>query len=341
MLAFVAAAAAAAPPPPPPPPPPSHDVPTRYMDMSYRLVGTGHHRTLQYRICQRDILAAAQCGKLDQVVLLQTLPRELFFDPYQLDDLARHTGDFTVQLFGRMELELPASVAAPVSAAVTLDVRAWRPDAATLRVSHESRSAGRLMGLQVVSLPVHARYPSPQGSRTATGAWGLMEWALSAEVSVRVDQPALLVKCAWEAKGATVGLLVGLNLSAHVASAPVGAVAGSSGGGGEGGTGAAGAAGWRLLRVSHNACGGSGSGSSSGSGAGDARSALPSCLSTDGRPVGGGGPARPMVWVLAAGVLSHEAVVGWATIGALLAAALMMGDAALVHGLRAGLEARS
>lgn len=102
---------------------------------------TGFHRTLRYTLSPAGVAAASNCTRMSkvgsllvqsdqaasshaagcslehshartvppmalQVLLVQALPREVFVDPYQLEDACRLHGAFSFELLGPVELEL-------------------------------------------------------------------------------------------------------------------------------------------------------------------------------------------------------------------------------------------
>jgi len=146
--------------------------------VSRTLAGGGFHRTLEYDVAGLPAAAAAAVGGgACRVLLAQPLPPDLYADPYQLQELKRHSGGFEFELFGPLDLEQPAPACAPTLLALALNASA--PGAGSWRAR--------------LTVPLHAKYPAPR-SRSADDAAGAP--ADDAGYSlVAVPPPWLLTTC--------------------------------------------------------------------------------------------------------------------------------------------------
>lgn len=121
--------------------------------LTRRLDGTGFHQMIQYDV---QIPGPRNDGTgVCELLMVQPLPRDLYADPYQLGDLVRYHKNFKFELFGPLDLELPAPVC--------------RDTALVLRASVSAVASGESKaGRSVLSVPLHAKYPeSKSHSRAA------------------------------------------------------------------------------------------------------------------------------------------------------------------------------
>lgn len=81
----------------------------RVVSIQRSLQGTGFHRSLRLQIAPAAPGSSTHSAGGCRLSLLQPLPRSIFADPYQLEDLTRSTQagyDYTFSLLGPLDLEL-------------------------------------------------------------------------------------------------------------------------------------------------------------------------------------------------------------------------------------------
>ncbi|GAX82348.1 hypothetical protein CEUSTIGMA_g9777.t1 [Chlamydomonas eustigma] len=160
------------------------------MEIGMTLDGSGAHRELIYSLGALDtVMEASGCKAINKLVLVQKLPRELFVDPYQLENKFKHEGaGHTFQIHGPLDLEQPAPACLPIT--LTLSLNASIITASLSEIQTLGPSS------MVLRIPVHARYPEPaQGlisaKAYADGSW--LHWFLSGYEDVIIPEPFILL----------------------------------------------------------------------------------------------------------------------------------------------------